>query len=67
KDVSKAIGLDIADLDDFELLEKLADAAKVKLPAAVKELKTKPILHKSLAEKHEIKAVVENFLGGRTV
>jgi threonine synthase len=67
KDVSKAIGLDIADLDDFELLEKLADAAKVKLPAAVKELKSKPILHKSLAEKHEIKAVVENFLGGRTV
>jgi threonine synthase len=65
KDVSKAIGLDIADLDDFELLEKLADAAKVKLPAAVIELKTKPILHDSLAKKHEIKTVVENFLGGR--
>lgn len=62
--VSKAIGIDITDLDDFGVLEKLADAAKVKVPAAIKELKTKPILHSSLAKKHEIKSVIENFLGG---
>ncbi|OGO77209.1 MAG: threonine synthase [Clostridiales bacterium GWB2_37_7] len=65
KDVSRAIGLDIADLDDFDILEKLAAAAKVKLPNSVSELKTKPILHHSLAQKHEIKAVVEGFLGGK--
>lgn len=62
--VSKAIGIDIAGLDDFGILEKLADAAKVKVPMAVKELKTKPRLHNSLAKKNEIKNVIENFLGG---
>jgi len=62
--VSKAIGIDIVGLDDFGILEKLADAAKVKVPVAVKELKTKPILHNSLAKKNEIKNVIENFLGG---
>lgn len=62
--VSKAAGLDIADLDDFSILEKLADAAKIKVPIAIKELKTKPILHSSLAKKNEIKIVIENFLGG---
>ena len=63
--VSTAIGLDIVGLDDFDILEKLADAAKVKLPAAVRELKTKPILHNSVAKKREIKSVIENFLGGK--
>lgn len=62
--VSKAIDIDIAGLDDFGVLEKLADAAKVKVPVAVKELKSKPILHNSLAKKNEIKNVIENFLGG---
>ncbi|MDF2533000.1 MAG: thrC, partial [Clostridia bacterium] len=62
--VSKAIGIDILGLDDFSVLEKLAEAAKVKVPAAVKELKLKPILHSSLAKKNEIKTVIENFLGG---
>jgi threonine synthase len=63
--VSKAIGIDILGLDDFSVLEKLAEAAKVKVPAAVKELKLKPILHSSLAKKNEIITVIENFLGGK--
>jgi threonine synthase len=62
--VSTAIGIDIAGLDDFGILEKLAAAAKLKVPNPVKELKTKPILHSTLAKKSEIKTVIENFLGG---
>jgi threonine synthase len=62
--VSTAIGIDIAGLDDFGILEKLADATILKVPNPVKELKTKPILHNTLAKKSEIKAVIENFLGG---
>jgi threonine synthase len=62
--VSTAIGIDIAGQDDFDVLEKLADTAKLKVPNPVKELKTKPILHNILAKKSEIKAVIENFLGG---
>lgn len=62
--VSSAVGIEIVGLNDFDILERLAYAAKINLPAAVRELKTKPILHSSLAKKHEIKAIIENFLGG---
>jgi threonine synthase len=65
KDVATAIGLEISDMDDFEILEKLAATAKLTLPTSVAELKTRPILHNTLAHKNEIKAVVENFLGGK--
>jgi threonine synthase len=65
KDVAKAIGLEISDMDDFEVLDILAAAAKIELPASVTALKSKPILHHTLAQKHEIKAVVKDFLGGK--
>lgn len=62
--VSNAVGIEVVGLNDFEILEKLASAAKLNLPMAVRELKTKPVLHINLAKKHELKAVIENFLGG---
>jgi threonine synthase len=65
KDVAKAIGLETSDMDDFEVLNILAAAAKIELPASVTALKAKPILHHTLAQKHEIKDVVEDFLGGK--
>ncbi|MDF2520088.1 MAG: threonine synthase [Clostridia bacterium] len=64
RDVAKAIGMDAAKPDDFEILEKLAEKAGTELPKAVAELKIKPILHKTVVAKQGIKAVVEGFLGG---
>jgi threonine synthase len=39
--------LDIADGDEFELLQKLADLTGKDIPAAIEELKTKEIRHKT--------------------
>ncbi len=64
RDVSKAMGLNIADDDDFEILEQLSKAAHIPLPTAVSALKSKPVLHYTLADKHDIKAVVKAYLGG---
>ena len=62
--VSKAAGIEIANLDDFGILDKLSNTARLEVPVAIKELKTKPVLHSSLVNKNEIKALIENFLGG---
>lgn len=63
--VATAIGMPTSDLGDFELLTRLAEKAGVQLPAAVKELQSKPILHKTVIDRGEIKRTLEDFLGGR--
>ena len=60
--VGKALG--IKDLeDDFELLKKLSDIANVKVPANIANLKNKEMVHNQLCEKHEMKSMVEKFIG----
>lgn len=65
RDVSKAIGLDISSTDDFEILAQLAEASNTDLPPAASQLRTKPILHDTVVDKKDIKALVENYLGGK--
>ena len=64
RDVSRAIGLDTSHPDDFEILEQLAETSGTELPAAVRMLKTKPVLHHTITPKEQIKEIVKNYLGG---
>lgn len=51
------------DLEDFALIDRLSRLSRVKVPAAIEELKTAPVLHKKECEVHEMKKVVMDFLG----
>ena len=48
---------------DFELVDELSRIANVAVPKAIEEIRTAEVLHDSVCEKDEMKAVVEAFLG----
>ena len=48
---------------DFELVDELSRIANVEVPKAIEEIRTAAVLHDSVCEKDEMKAVVEAFLG----
>lgn len=65
RDVATAMGLHIESPDDFEILKQLSEAARIALPPALEALKSKPVLHRSIVDKSDIKAIVKSYLGGR--
>ncbi|MCL2456391.1 MAG: threonine synthase [Defluviitaleaceae bacterium] len=48
--------------DDFELLEKMAELTKTKVPAQFEGLKNREVIHKNVAEIFEMKKSVMDFL-----
>ena len=50
-------------LGDFELVDKLSELAGVRVPAAVEEIRTAPVLHDKQCEVSEMQDVVKAFLG----
>ncbi|MBP3807455.1 MAG: threonine synthase [Eubacterium sp.] len=50
-------------LDDFALVDELEKLSSVKIPQAVEEIRTAPIMHETVCEKEEMEAVVKSFLG----
>ena len=48
---------------DFELVDELSRIANVLVPGAIEEIRTAPVLHNTVCEKDEMKAVVKRFLG----
>ena len=49
--------------DDFQLIEELSEISGVRIPKAVEELRTAPVLHKKVIERSEMKQAVKEFLG----
>ncbi|MEG0961727.1 MAG: threonine synthase [Lachnospiraceae bacterium] len=47
---------------DFELVDELERLSKVKIPKAIEEIRTAPVLHKKICEVNEMKSVVKEFL-----
>lgn len=50
-------------MEDFELIDELESLAKVKIPNAIEEIRTAPIIHNSVCDKNEMQQTVENILG----
>lgn len=48
---------------DFELVDELEKLSKVKVPQAIEDIRTAPILHKTICEVGEMEQVVKEFLG----
>ncbi len=49
--------------EDFELVDKLSELSGVKVPQAIEDIRSAPVLHKTVCEKEEMEAVVKGFLG----
>lgn len=50
-------------MEEFELIDKLEGLSKVKIPNAIEEIRTAPIIHNYVCEKDEMQKAVENMLG----
>jgi threonine synthase len=48
--------------DDFELIDKLHEISGVAIPAAIEEIRTEPIKHRTVCEIKEMPQIVYNFL-----
>jgi threonine synthase len=62
KDVMRALDEKYTDFDDFALFEKMEALSGIKIPAGVKGLEKRPVLHKGVCETHEMPAMVRKIL-----
>ena len=50
-------------MGDFELVDELSKIGNVKVPQAIEEIRTAPVLHDTVCEVEEMPLVVKKFLG----
>lgn len=50
-------------MSDFELVDELSKIGNVKVPNAIEEIRTAPVLHDTVCEVEEMPSVVKKFLG----
>jgi threonine synthase len=48
---------------DFELVDELSALSGVKVPQAIEDIRTAPVLHKTVCETEDMRAEVEKYLG----
>ena len=63
RSVMNAIDKKYDSMGDFELADELSKLANVKVPRAIEEIRTAPVLHNTVCDKEDMKAVVMKFLG----
>ncbi len=50
-------------MGDFALVDELSKIANVKVPRAIEEIRTAPVIHDTICDKEDMKSVVMKFLG----
>ena len=63
RSVMEALHKDSGSMTDFELVDELSRLSKVKVPAAIEEIRTAPVLHDTVVETSEMKNTVKKILG----
>jgi len=63
RSVMNAIDVKYDKMEDFELVDALSRLANVKVPNAIEEIRTAPVLHDTVCDKEEMKSVVMKILG----
>ena len=63
RSVMGAIDAKYESWSDFDLVDELSRIAKVKVPNAIEEIRTAPVLHDTVCETEKMQAEVEKFLG----
>jgi len=61
-DVMKSIDEKYIGLNDFELIKELSLITKVDIPVGIKDLETRPVLHKTVCKKNEMQIQIEKIL-----
>ncbi len=62
RSVMNAIDTKYDALNDFELIDELSKVANVAIPNAIEEIRTAPILHKTVCATADMKKIVEAYL-----
>lgn len=62
RSVMEAVNGDVADSTDFELVDELNRISGVKIPQAVEEIRSAPVLHDTVCDKSEMETVVRKIL-----
>ncbi|WP_343210604.1 threonine synthase [Anaerolentibacter hominis] len=62
RSVMKAIDPEYDSMTDFQLIDKLCEMSGVKIPPAIEEIRTAPVLHKTVCETEQMQREVEHFL-----
>ena len=57
-----AIDKKYQELDDFALIGKMADLCNLSIPKGIKHIKERPILHKIICNKEEMKEKIVEIL-----
>lgn len=63
RSICNAIGLSVELLNDFEVVKLLNDETETDIPANLKDLDKKEILHKEVWNKEEMRGALKSFLG----
>ncbi|UWP59326.1 threonine synthase [Ruminococcus gauvreauii] len=63
RSVMNAIDHSYDEMTDFELVDELAKIARVKVPQAIEDIRSAPVLHDTVVEKDEMKGIVRKILG----
>lgn len=62
RSVMDALGKETEGIDDFELIDALSELSGVKVPAAVDEIRTAPVLHNTVVDVPDMQKAVKNIL-----
>ena len=62
RSVMTAIDSSLETKGDFELVDELEKLSAVRIPKAVEEIRTAPVVHDTVCDKEEMEAVVKKFL-----
>ncbi|MCM1252888.1 MAG: threonine synthase [Clostridium sp.] len=63
RSVMKAIDTEYDKMTDFELVDELSKIAGVKVPDAIEQIRTAPVLHDTVCDKSMMKETVKSILG----
>ncbi len=63
RSVMNAIDAKYDSMGDFELVDELEKISNVKVPKAIEEIRTAPVLHDTVCETEKMQDVVKKFLG----
>ncbi|MBE5955472.1 MAG: threonine synthase [Lachnospiraceae bacterium] len=63
RSVMNAIDPAYDEKSDFELVDELSRISGVKVPQAIEDIRTAPVLHKTVCETEDMRKEVEKFLG----
>lgn len=63
RSVMEALEVETESKTDFELIDQLSEISKTKIPQAIEEIRTAPVLHKMICDKTKMQDMVEDILG----